>query len=197
LSGENQGSSVPLVEIERKMAVREEAGMWDLLKRQKDECKHLQDWLEDAAAEHSHAASVAELLEVLSLVQRVHFAGCQSCRDTAQVLLAAREIFNGVPSNREEARPWFAGRVMAAIAARERELALTVSPWSVVPRFASRLAWITAIVLLAGSTWLYEKPATAPTKQPSAASSQEYLFEAPAPPMNQDDVLISMAEKNQ
>jgi len=34
------------------------------------------------------------------------------------------------------------------------------------------------------------------TKQPAAASSQEYLFEAPAPPMNQDDVLISMAERN-
>ncbi len=171
--------------------------MWDLLKRRKDECNLLQDWLEDAAAEHSPAASIEQLLEALPPVQRAHFAGCHSCRDAAQVLLAAREIFTGVPSNRGEARPWFAGRVMAAIAARERELALTGSPWSAVPRFASRLAWITAIVLLAGSTWLYEKPATAPSKQPSAASFQEYLFEAPAPPMNQDDVLISMAEKNQ
>ena len=53
-------------------------------------------------------------------------------------------------------------------------------------------------MLLAGSAWLYERPMAAPNKAPAAAAStQEYLFEAPPPPINQDDVLISMAEKNQ
>jgi hypothetical protein len=72
-----------------------------------------------------------------------------------------------------------------------------MSPWSMVPRFASRLAWASAIVLLAGSTWLYQRPKQGPNIQPAAAAAQEYLFEAPSPPMNQDDVLISMAERNQ
>ncbi len=178
------------------MAISKEAGMWDLLTRRKDECTHLRDLLEGLAAERPLAGSVEELLEILPQDHRAHFAGCRSCRDTAQDLLAAREIFKGVAAHSEEAGPWFARRVMAAIAARERELALPVSPWAAIPRFASRLAWVTAVVLLAGTTWLYEKPVTAPSRQPVAASSPEYLFEAPPQPMNQDDVLISMAERN-
>ncbi len=179
------------------MAVSKEAGMWDLLTKRKDECTHLRDLLEGLAAERPLAGSVEELLEILPQDHRAHFAGCRSCRDAAQDLLAARGIFKGVASHSEEAGPWFARRVMAAIAAREQELALPVSPWTAIPRFASRLALVTAVVLLAGSTWLYESPMAALNKQPAAASSQEYLFEAPQQPMNQDDVLISMAEKNQ
>lgn len=170
--------------------------MWNLLTRRKDECRHLQDLLEDPAATQPHATNVEALLAALTPVQRAHYDDCQSCRDAAQDLLATREIFKEVASHAKEPGPWFTRRVMAAIAARERELALQVSPWTAVPRLASRLAWIAAIVLLAGTTWLYQKPAATPGRQPSASSSQEYLFEAPAPPMNQDDVLISLAERN-
>jgi hypothetical protein len=84
---------------------------------------------------------------------------------------------------------------MEAIASREREIALLPTTWSVVPRLASRLAWAAGILLLVGSTWLYERSGPARQKEPGAAS-QEYLFEAPQPAPNQDDVLISMAEKN-
>jgi hypothetical protein len=178
------------------MAVSKEAGMWNLLTRRKDECTHLRDLLEGLAAERPLAGSLEELLEILPQDHRAHFAGCRSCRDAAQDLLAAREIFKGVAAHSEEAGPWFARRVMAAIAGRERELAFPVSPWTAIPRFASRLALVTAVVLLAGTTWLYEKPVTAPSRQPAAALSPEYLFEAPPQPMNQDDVLISMAERN-
>jgi hypothetical protein len=170
--------------------------MWDLLRSRKEECSRLQDLLEDAAAVHPHAASIEVLLETLSPVQRAHFSGCEHCREAGQDLLATRELFKGVVSNAPEASPWFTRGVMASIAARQRELALPVSAWSVVPQFAARLSWMTAIVLLAGSTWLFERPVSAPTKQPSAAATQEYLFESPQPPMNQDDVLMSMAEKN-
>ena len=178
------------------MADSKEAGMWNLLTRRKDECSPLRDLLEGAAARHPLAASVEEFLEGLPQAQRRHFAECESCREAAQDLLTAREIFKGVASHAEGEGPWFSRRVMAAIATGERELALRVSPWTAVPRFASRLAWVTAIVLLACSTWLYERPAPVAKKQPAAVASPEYLFEAPAPPMNQDDVLISMAERN-
>jgi hypothetical protein len=178
------------------MAVSEEAGMWNLLTRRNQECYQLQDLLEDAAGEHPGSTSVEDLLGALSPVQRAHFVECRSCHDVAENLAAVREIFKGVASHGQEAGPWFARRVMAAISAREQELVLPASVWSAVPRFASRLSWITAIVLLAGSTWLLERPATSPSKQPGAAAAQEFLFEAPAPPMSQDDVLISMAEKD-
>jgi len=86
---------------------------------------------------------------------------------------------------------------MAGIVARERKLAEAASTWMAVPKFASRLALASGALLLVASTWLYERPSTVPAKQPAAAASQEYLFEAPQPPMNQDDVLISLAEQNQ
>ena len=147
--------------------------MWNLLKKSDDECTKLQDSIEEAAAVRPSAASVEALSEVLSPAERAHIASCEKCRGAAWDLLTTREIFEGVGSTTEMARPWFATRVMAGIVARERKLAE------------------------AASTWLYERPATVPAKQPAAAASQEYLFEAPQPPMNQDDVLISLAEQNQ
>ncbi len=171
--------------------------MWNLLKKSDEECRKLQDLLEDSAAARPEAVRLHQLSEAWPAAQRAHLAACGNCREAAQDLLATRVIFRGVASSAGQAGPWFATRVMGAIRSQERELALPASLWVSVPRYASRLAWISAIVLVAGSTWLYERPVAVPNKQPAAASSQEYLFEAPAQPMNQDDVLISMAEKNQ
>jgi len=171
--------------------------MWNLLKKSDQECRELQDLFEESATARPEAVCIEELSGDWPLARRKHLADCGSCQEAAQDVLATREIFQGVASLAEEARPWFATQVMEAIRTRERELALPASLWSAFPRFASRLAWVAAVVLLAGSAWLYERPVAAPNRAPAAASTQEYLFEAPLPPMNQDDVLISMAEKNQ
>jgi hypothetical protein len=171
--------------------------MWDLLKKSAEDCTKFRDFLERSAAERPQATRLEEMLEDLSLSQRQHISVCGNCREAGEDYFATREIFKSVDSRAEAGRPWFAARVMKAIAARQRQLANSLSPWSVVPRFASRLAWAAAIVLLVGSTWLYERPAPTLKKPPSGLASQEYLFEAPQPPLNQDDVLISMAEKNQ
>jgi hypothetical protein len=171
--------------------------MWNLLKNTDDECRKVQDSMEEAGATRPEAASFEELSEGLTPAERAHLASCEKCREAALDLLATREIFKGVGSDTEMARPWFATRVMAGIAARERELAEAASTWLAVPRFASRLAMASGALLLLTSTWLYERSSTAPAKQPATVGSQEYLFEAPQPPMNQDDVFISLAEQNQ
>ena len=170
--------------------------MWKLLKRQNGECEHLRDLLEISAA-GVPGASIEELVESLPAGGRAHFADCGSCREVLHDLVATRELLLGAVAPAEDGGPWFAKRVLSAIAARERELAFPASAWSMVPRFASRLAWASAIVLVAGSTWLYQRSTSSTIRQPAAASAQEYLFEAPSPPINQDDVLISMAERNQ
>lgn len=169
--------------------------MWNLLNKNDEECRKLQDLLEDTAAAPPDALSVKELSEAWPAAQRDHIAACESCQEAAHDLLATREIFKGVISRAGQAGPWFAAGVMGAIRAREQELALPTSLWGAVPRYASRLAWVAAIILLAGSTWLYKRPVAAPNKQPAAVSSQEYLFDAPPQAMNQDDVLISMASE--
>jgi hypothetical protein len=171
--------------------------MWKLLKKGDEECRKLRDLLEDSAAARAEAVRVEKLCAAWPLAQRAHIAACESCQEAAQDLVATREILRGAASRSEQAGPWFAPGVMRAIRARERELALPASLWSAFPRYAARLAWVSAVVLLAGSTWLYERPVAPPNKRPAALPTQEYLFETPAPAMNQDDVLISMAEKNQ
>src|SRR5260370_3270971 len=95
--------------------------MWNLLKNDK-ECRELRDLLEDAAAARPEAVSIMELSEAMSAAAQTHIGTCASCQEAAQDLLATRAIFKGGASNSEMERPWLATPVMAAIAAREREL---------------------------------------------------------------------------
>jgi hypothetical protein len=182
------------VAIENEGESGKEAGMWNLLKKD-EECRKLRDLLEDSAAARTEAVSIGELSEALSAAAQTHIAACVSCQEAAEDLLATREIFKGVAPNSEIERPWFAARVMAAIAARERELSEAASTWLAVPRFASRLAMASGALLLVASTWLYERPLSAPSQQARNLAAQESLFEVP-PTVNQDDVLVPAQENN-
>jgi hypothetical protein len=169
--------------------------MWNLLRKNHEECRRLQDLLEDSVAVRPEAGRIEELSKDWSPAQRAHFAACSNCQEAAQDLLATREIFKGVTSNADMERPWFATRVMAAIAARQRELSEVASTWMAVPKFASRLAMASGVLLLVASTWLYERPLSTPSQQATNLAAQESLFEAP-PPVNQDDVLVPVQESN-
>ena len=163
--------------------------MRNLRKRSKEECRRLRDAVE-AAAKRVDAVSVESLREGLTAEERKHSETCQDCQEAVRELVAAKELFHGAASFSREERPWFAPRVMAAIAACEKELAERVTAWTEFPRFASRLAWVAAIVLLASTTWFYESVVLVPSHPVNG--SQESIFEAPqqtAP----DDVLISQA----
>lgn len=164
--------------------------MLSLLKNNNEACRRTQDSLEEIAGRRVNATSVQEWVEELPEDQRAHAGECDVCREAAQDLLATRDLFRGVSYTGSADRPFFAARVMAAIAAKERELTNLVSPWSEVPRFAARLAWVTALALLVGTTFFYEKGIT-PNRTTNGDASQESIFEAP-PPANPEDVLISM-----
>src|SRR6202043_3204036 len=88
----------------------------------------------------------------------------------------SRAIFRDVPASAPRPGPWFAPRVMAAIAARESELRQSLEAWAAVPRFAARLTWISALALLLAGGWLYEAPRVAQTSGQTAAES---LFDSP------------------
>jgi len=167
--------------------------MWNLLKVTGTECSNAQGALERATLRNPNARTLQEFMEELSPADLDHLGACSQCREAAENLVAVRQIFHGVAGAAESERPFFASRVMAAIAAKERELVELINPWSEVPRFATKLAWISAVLLLAGTTWFYEKHATEPPRLNNGDTSQESIFE-PSPPANQDDVLISMAE---
>jgi hypothetical protein len=168
--------------------------MLNLLKKN-DECGKFRDVLEQSAG----AESVEGLLALLPAAAREHAASCADCRDAVTEFVAVRLMLKKVSASAAvQENPWFAGRVMAAIAAREEELNGPVGTWIALPKLAARLALAACAILLVGSTWIYQRPRNAQGNQPSASSGQEYLFEAPtAAPATQDDVLVSLAENNQ
>ena len=162
--------------------------MWYMVK-ENEECRKFRDALEDAAAQSGDTVSVENLLADLPDEQRKHVAACADCGEAANDLVKVKALLHRASSLASEERPWFAARVMAAIASRERELAERVSAWTEFPRFALRLTWVAAILLLAGTTWFYEAVVRAPSYAPPG---QESIFEVPQQ-TTPDDVLVSMA----
>jgi hypothetical protein len=171
--------------------------MWNLLKKNREACSQFQEELETAASLASFAATPGELLAALPAPCRKHAEFCGECRAAVEELLTTRALLRALPARSKTPAPWFAPRVMAAIAAKEAELRRMGSPWAVVPRFASRLALASAAALLVVSTWVYQRPVAAPAKQPSADAVPEYLFENSQPPVSQDDIIVSLAERAQ
>jgi hypothetical protein len=155
--------------------------MWSFKRlKQQDACKRLRDVLEDATGS-----------PVLSAEQKEHLAACPECKAAADDMSMSRLIFRDVPASAAQPGPWFAPRVMAAIAARESELRQSLEAWAAVPRFAARLTWISAVALLLAGGWLYESPKVAQTSvnQPSVES----IFDSPqsqAP----DELLMERAQ---
>ncbi len=151
--------------------------MFSLLKRDRATCKSLRDSLEDASG-----------ADALSPVQQKHLVECPDCQSAADELLMSRILLKKIPSVTATPAPWFAPRVMAAIAARESELRQSLEAWAAVPRLAARLAWISALALLLASTWLSQLPKSKPNS--SAQTTVDTLFDI-QPSAAQDDLLLA------
>jgi hypothetical protein len=166
--------------------------MLSLFRREKKVCSNFLDMIANTA----NIATLQEFLASATPDQRAHAAACEACRIAVEEFLAARTLLNALPSRGNAPRPWFASKVMAAIAAREIEVRRLATAWTLVPRLASRLACISALAILVAGTWLYRKPASSPPGQTGTEASVESIFEgSPAP--SQDDVFLNTVEKNQ
>ena len=169
--------------------------MGTFLSRRPAECREFQFQLEDAAAAAPSAKELSELLATAPAVLKVHVATCDSCRASAQNILAARVLLASLPSYAAMAGPWFAPRVMAAIAARKADLSRATDTWTFLPKLAARLAWASAVALLLASTWLYQKPVSTPSKPVATDITGEPVVDT-ITPANNDEVLVSLAERS-
>ena len=157
--------------------------MWNPLKKKRSECKEFRESLEDMASG-----------EGLSEEFRGHAKACKDCDTAFSELVTSRELLSVLPRQMDEIRPWFAPRVMAAIAARETELRRSLDAWVVVPRLAARLTWISALALVLASTWFLGQRASTPLKPVTTDLTGEPVHESLLP-LSNDDVLLSLAEK--
>lgn len=167
-----------------------------LLNKSRAECRRVLAQLEDV----SGGTTVREVLEAMPAGVRQHAQGCPHCQEAAGNLLASRALLSGVRSSADLGGPWFASRVMAAIAARKAELSLAADTWTFLPKLASRLTWASSIALLLASAWLYQKPATLSSPATSAKSvatdiTGDPVVEPSAQSNTDDEFLLSLAEK--
>ena len=173
--------------------------MFNLLKKSTMGCERFRDGLELAAETLAGAESPDVVLSMMKTELRAHGANCADCRTASAELLSVRAMMKdmGAGTDATADNPWFAGRVMALIAAREVELNGPVGTWIALPKLASRFALVAGAIILVGSTWLFQRPGGAQKNQSKVSAGPEYLFEAPPPAMTQDDVLVSLAENNE
>jgi hypothetical protein len=155
--------------------------MWNPLntKMKAKDCSSLRDILENGSEISPPPAA-----------QQKHLAACSQCQEVADDILMTRSILRDLPRHAEVSAPWFAPRVMGAIAAKEAELRQSLEAWAAVPRFAARLTWVSALALLLASTWLYQSPAKTQTATNGNQGSIESLFDS-AQSGAPDDVLPS------
>ena len=155
--------------------------MWNLLRMRKNqgECSRLRDALENVAD-----------VAALSSAQQEHLAWCPACQEASSDISIARIVLRDLPARAASLEPWFAPRVMAAIAARESELRQSLDAWTAVPRLAARVSWISALALLLASTWLYQLPKATPIT--GNESTVESLFDSQQSSAPQDDVVLPL-----
>jgi hypothetical protein len=171
--------------------------MKNFLNRGSAECRDFRLQLEDAAGAAPNATNLSELL---TAALKEHVTTCSDCRAAAENILATRALLAALPSYAATAGPWFAPRVMAAIAARKAELSRAADTWTFLPKLAARLTWASSIALLLASAWLYQRPATMPATATAAKPVATDIVGdpdvEPAAQTNVDDeFLLSLAEK--
>ena len=80
---------------------------------------------------------------------------------------------------------------MAAIAAREAELRQSFDAWTVIPKLALRMTWVSAVGLMLAGTWFLQRP-NVPTKPATDIAGEPIQSSAP---VTNDEMLMSLVEK--
>ena len=181
--------------------------MWNKFKRENPICEQYREALEELRPEIDRLTACAELSNSLPAPVLVHARECDTCQEAAETFWVSRDLFAGpLELAREqhnaalnESNPWFAARVMAKIAERESEGRRALTEWSgAVAKLASRLAWVSALVLLLGTTWFYgpnEGRMNTQSVQLRAEGTPQYLFDSTAGQATVDDALASSPER--
>jgi predicted anti-sigma-YlaC factor YlaD len=154
--------------------------MWNLLRKKTNDCTCVREAVENTPERSAVPAMVQE-----------HLTTCASCTNFVEEFYETRTLLGTLHSRRYEPSPWFATRVISAIAAQEATLSRSLETWRVVPNLAAKLAGISAIALLLTGVWLYEQPKTASSGQSSAGG--ESLFENTPTPVP-DDLIAAIVE---
>jgi hypothetical protein len=181
--------------------------MWDKFRKDNRLCEQYREALEDLRPDVEQGAASVELRNSLAVEVFEHARECGACEEAAETFWASRDLLAGSldlmrerrDANIDDRRPWFAARVMAKIAERETEGRRALTEWSgAVAKLASRLVWVSALLLLVGTTWFYGPNGgrlNTPSVQSKAENTSQYLFDSAAGQSTVDDALVSPPER--
>ncbi|GAC1660910.1 MAG: hypothetical protein NVS9B4_12480 [Candidatus Acidiferrum sp.] len=171
------------------------------------ECTQFRAALEGCDPGAAGGAGVDAFLASMGGPLNAHGNGCANCRQAAEELLATRVLLAPLTEGQRDVSVYFAKRVMALIAEKQQARQTASSVWSLVPRLAARLAWVSGVALLVVGTWIYEAPTNVGqdnvqdvgqnVAQNTAQGTPEYLFESPTASVSRDDALTNIAQKDQ
>ena len=178
--------------------------MWDKFRKENRLCEQYREALEDLQPDVDQSMASSSLSNSLPAEVLEHARECDACEEAAETFWASRELLAGSMELARDGRdvamnPWFAARVMAKIAERETEGRRALTEWSgAVAKLASRLAWVSALVLLVGTTWFYGPyggQLNSESVESKAQATPQYLFDSAAGQGTVDDALVSPPEK--
>ena len=156
-------------------------------------CQEFREELEVLPLKVNMGSELRMLLEEMSPGSRKHASKCADCREAADDVALTRSALRPLGEVSAEPGPWFATRVMTAIAGRESEMDLRDAVWVSIRRLAPRLVAVCALLLLLASTWTYRLRQMEIVGRTQTGSADTVLEPGQPAPLN-DDVLLSTTE---
>lgn len=162
--------------------------MFEIRKTKNEDCEQFLDELEGLSPGKTTAH---ELLQRMRLESREHARLCAGCDDAVREVVEARVALHPLIVDKPEPGPWFPSRIMASIAAKERELEESNSVWMNVRKFAPRLVALSALLLMLAGTWALQWKNV---DQSSGMRPAEGLFETSPTLPDNDDLMANASE---
>lgn len=168
--------------------------MKELPKGGQVKCEWFLNELEGLPVEGLRSVTVEVLLRRLPGEAREHAGRCTECEAAVRDYVETRSALEGMQGSLPEAGPWFARRVMQAIAAREAEIEERKNGfWTGVRRLAPRLVAFATLLLVLGGTWAFQERREARVHGAQLSATEGIFETTPATPVN-DDVIASVHE---
>ena len=159
---------------------------------QEGQCRRFREELELVHVPGDAVIERGEMLAELPADLRGHAGACGSCLQALDDVVVARNMLLSLAGETAavEPGPWFSGKVMNAIAAKERATEARDGFWASVQKLAPRLAAVCALLLLLVGTWAMQTQRAYQAKQMSIPA--ESLFDSGPTGAQNDDVMISV-----
>lgn len=159
------------------------------LSQEKGNCESFRNLLEALpSGEGQQLRSVEEWRAELPEAEARHLGSCPKCLQALEELVETRETLAGFAA--PEPGPWFKARVMAAIAAKEREEETMDGVWISVRRLAPRMVALSALLLVLGGSWAVQQRSS----EVANGKGGDIVFDATVSPALYDDGPVSATE---